>query len=167
MKFTRRIISIVLVAVLCLSLASCGGSSNFKSIQTDKGKSLSLGDSKKNIEKILGEGDYDADLDAYGYLDNGVRVSYDSDEVASIMVFNNDKTAKFKSSDISFESKKEDIEKNYSSEGDFLGVEFFSRYLDNKGKTTEEGKATYTHALSLKEDGTINFFSITKFDKKD
>jgi hypothetical protein len=141
-------IKLLLCILFLLLLAGCGNKEtdklDCKSIKdTTKNVIISIGEHKSSVDKKLGEGIYNAELDGYDYTNNFL-IEYDiSDLVIYIQSENpNIELLNYKDGDT-----QEDIERNYEFVSFNVGLDAFYAYYDEKEMPCDIDDAKYYVAI--------------------
>lgn len=151
-KKLGRIIAVTLIVITLLTLVGCGGKKpSFKSVyDTVNKKNITLGDSRKSIDKLLGDPEYDEKFKYYYYLNDLVSIVYDdSDKLIYIDVSGDSDRFVFK--DISFQTKRGDLLANFEVESGRNGTyQFFDKYYTKNGKDGTKDKYDYCTTVFAK-----------------
>lgn len=159
----KKVCAVVLVLALCFGLAGCGSADNDIAAVLPDGKTVKLGDSREEVEKILGEAEKEYTL-GYTYYGGKISVGYRDDVVCAITIHEPEITAmKAQVGD-----KVEEVQKKISGEPttDSFGIMYVIedtdqgiKYLnvDEWEKVTSDDEMSKYKVLSFycEEDGTI------------
>ncbi len=146
----KVLIFVTAMVLLAGVLAGCGGSQNeldFKSVRdTETGEIISLGDTKESVEKVLGAGVYDGELDYYTYLDDMISAQYNNEN--RLIFFSSKSTSnRFIFKDVDFNMKEEDLFDSYISK-DLESIMAYEKFFDDKGNLVND-KTTANYSIMI------------------
>lgn len=172
----KRIVSAVLVLMLCLGLAGCGEKTytndDLAIYDTQTEQLIRLGDSKENVEKILGKAKSEKDYELFVSCEynDGMDVTYDTEnKVKEIQIvdFSHDDPYRYKlPSGVRFGATVTDFQQNYPEAVDTQGsIEDYVTVLFVK-KSGDKYKPCYNDIEEIKEESDFSdiYYILIQYD---
>lgn len=158
----KRVLAVVLLLGICLfAFAGCGRKKELdhKSILNIETKEIiSIGDDKKDIDKLLGDSTYDSESGMYVYCDETIWIRYFEGE--AIIIFTKGEDT-FEILGYKVGMSEAEVAKNLESYYGEDAVNDYGGYYDNSGNRCVEDLASYVSGVRF-EAGKVKNIFVTK-----
>lgn len=157
----RKILAVtLLISIFLFAFVGCGEKKelDYKSILNTETKAImSIGDDKKDIDKLLGDPTYESELGMYSYCDETIWIAYLEGKVTRIITKGEDK---FEIIGYKVGMSEGEVAKNLEI-WSYLEKTYndYGAYYDNSGNRCVEGAASYTSGVRF-EEGEVSYVSI-------